>query len=276
MRRLRTLPTRRLHAAGSCLVGVVLAVLVGVGASGQTPSVAPPSRLPDLVVQRIEFMDCVPRLGVTLYNQGGTAISTAFDVRLVSVAARSGDSREAKQRIGGLGAFSAARLIFDLPVAESFVATADAGDVVREANEANNALQVSARSMVRCPTVGISGASAPRGAALRFPVRLSHAFSQPVTVRVRTEDGSATGADFGLIAGSTGPTHCGADFIRGNASLEFPAGTSELTQFFSVTTCADPSSGGDETFVIRVTEVVNGTVRADGATAVGTILSSSP
>lgn len=264
-------------ATPSCLGSALmcLAFLAAAGEIAPSVPVVTATKGSDLVVQRIEFMDCVPRVGVAIYNQGPASVASAFDVRLTTLAAGSTPVRETSQTIGGLGGFSTARLIFDLPPRDAYVAFVDAKGAVKEANESNNELRVPVRSLGRCPSVSVGNGSAAEGEPLRFPVRISHAFSQPVRVSFTTEEGTALSAQFGLAAG-VGPTACAADFIRATGTLEFPAGTAQLTQVVSVSSCVDNVAEDAETFALRITAVVNGTAAVDASVGVGTIEDAAP
>lgn len=245
-----------------------------VVALGALPGLARPADLPDLIVQRIEFVDCAPRVGVTLYNQGPVSAQGAFDVRLSALAPGQPTS-EAVQVLGGLGAFSTARLLFELAPMESFAVQVDANHAIRESHEGNNRIESTVRQLVRCPSVSIASASAVEGQPVRFPVRISHVFNQPVRITFVAEDGEAEGVSFGLM-NSAGDATCGADFIRSLNEIEFPAGTTQLEQFVSVPTCRDGVAEGMETFELRISEVLNAMADTNHASGTGTIRDQSP
>ncbi len=244
----RVAPARHVACA---LLAILATHPVAVRAASTSEAVV----APDLVVQRVEYMDCVPRVGVTVYNQGDAPVVTPFDVRLTSLSPAYGPTGNAVQSVGGLGAFSGTRVVFSLPSYDTGSAAADPSGVVTEANDRNNELKVAAHTIVPCPTISMSGAAA-EGSSVRIGVRISHAFTQPVRASYVTEDRSAVGADFGVVA--RGTTTCGGDFIRGRGTVEFPTGTSELVQFIDVPTCIDGTKETLEQFSIRLTEIVNG------------------
>lgn len=237
---------------------LVLAATLTFGALARAAvaSPAPADLAPDLVAQRIEFMDCKPRIGVTVYNQTGVPVASPFDVRLTVLDARtSARVAQTESTLGGLGAFSSARVVFDAPAAGVLTAEVDPTRVIRETNEDNNTSKVDAESLVKCPTVSVSGGSATEGAPVRFTIRLDHGFNQPVKVGYLTEDRNARGTEFGLVA--SGTTACNADYIRARGVVEFPAGTTELVRTVSIATCIDSTAEGVETFALRLDNLVN-------------------
>lgn len=249
----------------SRIAGPLLASSCGLafgqpGTSTAEPDATSAIAVPDLVVQRIEYMDCAPRVGVTVYNQGSVPARSPFDVRLASIDSATNQMLNAVQSVGGLGAFSSTRLVFDLPSRDVYWASADPFGVIKESNARNNELRVPSRSILTCPTISVSGGTAVEGSAVRFQLRISHAFTQPVRVSYVTEDRSARGTDFGLVGNGT--TACSADFVHGRGTVEFPAGTAELVQFVDVATCIDGAAEAAELFALRLTEVINGRLAA--------------
>jgi len=93
-----------------------------------------------------------------------------------------------------------------------------------------------------------------------FNVRLSNPASQPVTVRFRTDDASATGSD---------PFTFQLDFRDARGELEFPAGDN-TTQQIRVDVKGDRLHEGDETFLVNLSNAVNALIRDGQAT--GTIV----
>ncbi|MDE0052130.1 MAG: hypothetical protein OXO52_20250 [Rhodospirillales bacterium] len=102
------------------------------------------------------------------------------------------------------------------------------------------------------PAISIADAIANEGETALFPVTLSAAGSQPVTVRYRTRDGTA-------LAGS--------DFEAASGTLTFAPGTRQ--RFVRVRTIADDVEEPRETFGVTLSQPTGATL-ADAA-AVGTI-----
>jgi chitinase len=106
------------------------------------------------------------------------------------------------------------------------------------------------------PRISIADASALEGAAnlvaLRFTVTLSHAVGSTVVVRFATADGTAL---------------AGPDYVARSGSVTFLPG--ETSKGFTVTLLGDRAIEADETFVVRLSDPVRGTI-ADGE-AIATI-----
>jgi Calx-beta domain len=104
-------------------------------------------------------------------------------------------------------------------------------------------------------------ASAPEASgAVVFTILLSAPTIVPVAVTVETVDGSAIhGNDFDRIAGTVViPASSATSLVRG--------------VFVQVPVKDDKVSEGDESFTFRITNVSNGTLDTNNATATGTIL----
>ncbi len=106
------------------------------------------------------------------------------------------------------------------------------------------------------PTLSIGDASAAEGNSgttpLTFPVTLSAAASQAVTVHYTTSDGSATAP---------------SDYAAASGTLTFAAG--EKTKTIAVSVVGDLVMEPDESFTVTLSSPVNGVI--DKATATGTI-----
>lgn len=201
-------------------------------------------------------MDCKPRVGVTLYNQSSVPVASPFGVRLTVLDAGSGARlAQADSTVGGLGAFSSTRAVFEVPVSGALLAAVDPAHVVHESNSSNNTATVDAGEMVTCPTVSVSGGRSLEGSPVRFTIRLNHGFNQPVTVGYVTEDRTARGIDFGLVAGGT--IACNADYVRARGTVEFAAGSADLARVVSISTCTDSSAEGSETLALRLESLTN-------------------
>ena len=87
------------------------------------------------------------------------------------------------------------------------------------------------------------------GGALAFPVSLSRTSAQTVTVSFETSDGTATAGD---------------DYTATDGTLTFAPGTTERT--ISVTIANDDLDEADESFKVRLSQVVNATLPGGTAT----------
>jgi chitinase len=93
--------------------------------------------------------------------------------------------------------------------------------------------------------------------SFNFPVRLSHAIGQPVTVNYATTDGTAA---------------AGSDYVANSGTLTIPAG--QISGTLTVLVNGDQLSESDESFYLNLTNPTNGVI-ADGQ-GVGTIVDDEP
>ena len=111
------------------------------------------------------------------------------------------------------------------------------------------------------PVASIGTATAGEGSALRFPVTLSRPGTGTITLRMGTQDGSATAPGDYTAVPSPGTT------------LTFPAGTTQ--QVFEVATAEDSSTEPDETVTARLLGG-SGRVATPQITTAGTITDATP
>ncbi|QZY28529.1 thrombospondin type 3 repeat-containing protein [Nocardioides coralli] len=111
------------------------------------------------------------------------------------------------------------------------------------------------------PELRIGPATADEGETLRFPLTLSRPSSSAITVRFRTEDGTAVAGDFGDYE------------ARSDVSVTFLPGTTSAT--FDVPTRLDSHTEDDETLTARLTSGV-GFFATPVFTATGTIQDATP
>jgi hypothetical protein len=109
------------------------------------------------------------------------------------------------------------------------------------------------------PTVGVADTSAPEalGVEMSFPVTLSEAAAQSVTVAYATANGTATAGD---------------DYIAASGTITFPPGSTAAE--VRVTIAVDGLDEPDETFTLNLSSPV-GAVLGDGQ-ATGTIVDGNP
>lgn len=108
------------------------------------------------------------------------------------------------------------------------------------------------------PTVSISGDAQAEGNLLSFPVRLSGASSETITVRFTTRNGSALDTD--------------SDYVSQNGVITFLPGETEKT--ITLQTVGDGRYELDENFTVELSEPTNTTIA--GASAIGTIRNDDP
>ena len=112
------------------------------------------------------------------------------------------------------------------------------------------------------PSLSVGNASGAEGSQVVFPVTLTPASGQEVTVAYATSDGTATSSTNGVDA----------DYTAASGTLTFAAGTT--SGIVSVTTTHDLSGEADEIFTLTLSSAANATLGT--ATATGTITDNDP
>jgi hypothetical protein len=107
-------------------------------------------------------------------------------------------------------------------------------------------------------TISISDAQAFEGQSATFTVTLSASPSQQVTVSLATANGTAS---------------AGSDYTSRTATLNFSAGTTTLSQTFTVATTADSAAEPNETFAVNLSEASGAAIAR--TQAIGTILENT-
>jgi uncharacterized delta-60 repeat protein len=108
-------------------------------------------------------------------------------------------------------------------------------------------------------SVALGDAQAQEGADLSFPVTLSQAASSPVTIDLRTTDGTATSP---------------GDYTATTTTLTIPAGATSVD--FDVSTNRDQVAEPDETITVSITAVSGANTTAGRTEATGTIHDVDP
>ena len=214
--------------------------------------------------------------GQLLGDGMGESVETLKTVRAAAPATATLAGETVTIPIGTLRAGDSVTITFQVTVADPFTGspaqvsnqgtvTADGGvSVLTDDPTEPGGADPTVTPILLPPTININDGTvaepASGSANATFTVTLSHPFTSAVTV------------DYTTASGGANPATAGADYTTTSGTLTFAAG--ETVQTVSVPALADLSAGeADETFLVNLSDAVNGVI-ADG-TATGTITDGS-